>query len=114
MNGMDEVSLSGETLVGELKDGEVREYTDPPQRLRHAGVRLARAEVDNKEESVQCIQRALSTRTARARRWCCWTRRAALYCANVADQRHRRRAPGARGGGAAGAAQKRLTRSSSR
>jgi anthranilate phosphoribosyltransferase len=26
MNGMDEISLSGETLVGELKDGEVREY----------------------------------------------------------------------------------------
>ena len=27
MNGMDEVSLSGETMVGELKDGNVREYT---------------------------------------------------------------------------------------
>jgi anthranilate phosphoribosyltransferase len=30
MNGMDEVSLSGETLVGELKDGEVREYVVHP------------------------------------------------------------------------------------
>ncbi|EWS53514.1 Anthranilate phosphoribosyltransferase [Methylibium sp. T29] len=30
MNGMDEISLSGETLIGELKDGEVREYTVHP------------------------------------------------------------------------------------
>src|SRR5881227_538308 len=30
MNGMDEVSLSGETLVGELRDGEVREYAIHP------------------------------------------------------------------------------------
>ncbi|HEX5806748.1 MAG TPA: anthranilate phosphoribosyltransferase, partial [Macromonas sp.] len=30
MNGMDEISLSGETLVGELKDGEVREYVVHP------------------------------------------------------------------------------------
>jgi anthranilate phosphoribosyltransferase len=30
MNGMDEISLSGETLVGELKDGSVREYTVHP------------------------------------------------------------------------------------
>src|SRR5436309_195450 len=29
-NGMDEVSLSGETLVGELKGGEVREYVVHP------------------------------------------------------------------------------------
>src|SRR5438094_2861245 len=29
-DGMDEVSLSGETMVGELKDGEVREYVVHP------------------------------------------------------------------------------------
>src|SRR5262247_4860391 len=30
MNGMDEISLSGETLVGELRNGEVREYLVHP------------------------------------------------------------------------------------
>jgi anthranilate phosphoribosyltransferase len=30
MNGMDEVSLSGGHMVGELKDGEVREYEVHP------------------------------------------------------------------------------------
>ena len=30
MNGMDEISLSGETMVGELKNGEVREYVVHP------------------------------------------------------------------------------------
>ena len=30
-DGMDEITLSGETLIGELKDGEVREYTIHPR-----------------------------------------------------------------------------------
>ncbi len=29
-DGMDEITLSGDTLIGELKDGEVREYTIRP------------------------------------------------------------------------------------
>jgi len=30
-DGMDEITLTGETLVGELKDGEVREYSIHPR-----------------------------------------------------------------------------------
>src|SRR5437867_5508319 len=33
MNGMDEVSLAGETMVGELVNGEIREYTIHPQQF---------------------------------------------------------------------------------
>jgi len=33
LDGMDEISISGETAVGELVDGEVREYTIHPSKL---------------------------------------------------------------------------------
>ena len=33
MEGLDEISVSGETLVGELKDGEVREYAVHPRQF---------------------------------------------------------------------------------
>src|SRR5437867_9555761 len=33
MEGLDEISVAGETLVGELKDGEVREYTIHPRQF---------------------------------------------------------------------------------
>lgn len=33
MSGIDEISLAGETMVGELVDGEVREYTVHPEQL---------------------------------------------------------------------------------
>jgi anthranilate phosphoribosyltransferase len=33
MEGLDEISISGESMVGELKDGKVREYTIHPQQF---------------------------------------------------------------------------------
>ena len=73
-NGMDEVSLSGETLVGELKDGEVREYVVHPERLRPAGVRLARA-ARGQPAGVGGAASAARwpTRTARCATSCCST-----------------------------------------
>jgi anthranilate phosphoribosyltransferase len=59
MNGMDEVSLSGETLVGELKNGEVLEYTVHPSDFGLPVYDSRVLRVANKEESVACIQRAL-------------------------------------------------------
>ena len=78
MNGMDEISLSGETLVGELKDGEVREYTVHPSDFGLPVYDTRLLKVANKEESVQAFRRALSNE-----RW--------------AGARHR---PAQRGGGA--------------
>ena len=77
MNGMDEISLSGETLVGELKDGEVREYTVHPSDFGLPVYDSRVLRVANKEESVQCIQRALANedgpdpRCRAAQRRCC-------------------------------------------
>ena len=55
MNGMDEISLSGETLVGELHNGEVREYTVHPSDFGLPVYDSRVLRVANKEESVQCI-----------------------------------------------------------
>lgn len=46
LDGLDELSLAGETLVAELKDGELREYTLTPETfgLRRAPLAALRAE----------------------------------------------------------------------
>jgi anthranilate phosphoribosyltransferase len=84
MNGMDEVSLSGETMVGELKDGEVREYTVHPSDFGLPVYDSRVLKVASKEESVQCIQRALANEDGPVRDIVLLNAGAALYCAGVA------------------------------
>jgi anthranilate phosphoribosyltransferase len=84
MNGMDEISLSGETLVGELKDGEVREYPVHPSDFGLPVYDSRVLRVANKEESVQCIQRALADEDGPVRDIVLLNAGAALYCAGVA------------------------------
>jgi anthranilate phosphoribosyltransferase len=84
MNGMDEISLSGETLVGELKAGEVREYTVHPSDFGLPVYDSRVLRVANKEESVQCIQRALANEDGPVRDVVLLNAGAALYCAGVA------------------------------
>ena len=84
MNGMDEISLSGETLVGELHKGEVREYTVHPSDFGLPVYDSRVLKVANKEESVQCIQRALANEDGPVRDIVLLNAGAALYCAGVA------------------------------
>lgn len=84
MNGMDELSISGETLVGELKGGEVREYTVHPSDFGMPVYDSRVLRVANKEESVQCIERALANEDGPVRDIVLLNAGAALYCANVA------------------------------
>jgi anthranilate phosphoribosyltransferase len=84
MNGMDEISLSGETLVGELKAGEVREYVVHPSDFGMPVYDSRVLKVANKEESVQCIERALANDDGPVRDIVLLNAGAALYCANVA------------------------------
>jgi anthranilate phosphoribosyltransferase len=84
MNGMDEVSLSGETLVGELKGGEVREYTVHPSEFGLPVYDSRVLKVANKEESVACIQRALANEDGPVRDIVLLNAGCALYCAGVA------------------------------
>jgi anthranilate phosphoribosyltransferase len=107
MNGMDEVSLSGETLVGELIQGEVREYVVHPSDFGLPVYDSRVLKVANKEESVDCIRRALANEDGPVRDVVLINAGAALYCANVvasvADGVRR-----AREAVASGAAQSRL------
>jgi len=85
MNGMDEISLSGETLVGELKNGEVREYVVHPSDFGMPVYDMRVLRVANKEESVQCIQRALANEDGPVRDVVLLNAGGALYCANLAS-----------------------------
>ena len=84
MNGMDEISLSGESMIGELKNGEVREYTVHPSDFGLPVYDTRVLKVANKEESVQCIQRALANEDGPVRDIVLLNAGAALYCADVA------------------------------
>ena len=83
-NGMDEVSLSGETLVGELKDGEVREYVVHPSDFGLPVYDSRVLRVANQQESVACIRRALDNEDGPIRDIVLLNAGAALYCAGVA------------------------------
>jgi len=83
-NGMDEISLSGETMVGELKQGEVREYTVHPSDFGLPVYDSRALKVANTAESVQCIQRALANEDGPVRDVVLLNAGAALYCAGVA------------------------------
>ena len=84
MNGMDEISLSGETLVGELKDGEVREYVVHPSDFGLPVYDSRALKVADTAESVRCIQRALANEDGPVRDVVLLNAGAALYCAGVA------------------------------
>ncbi len=84
MNGMDELSLSGESAVGELKDGNVREYVVHPSDFGLPVYDSRALKVANKDESVQCIQRALANEDGPVRDVVLLNAGAALYCAGVA------------------------------
>lgn len=85
VNGMDEISLSGETSVGELKNDEVREYTVHPSDFGLAVYDARALKVANKEESVACIRRALANEDGPVRDVVLLNAGAALYCADVVD-----------------------------
>ncbi len=85
MNGMDEISLSGETAVGELHHGEVREYVVHPSDFGLPVYDSRVLRVANTAESVQCIQRALANEDGPVRDVVLLNAGAALYCAGVAN-----------------------------
>jgi anthranilate phosphoribosyltransferase len=84
-DGMDEVSLGAATLVGELKDGVIREYEIHPEDfgLQMSSNRSLR--VDNAQQSTEMIYSALANTPGTAREIVVLNAGSALYTANVAD-----------------------------
>jgi anthranilate phosphoribosyltransferase len=82
-DGMDEVSLGAATMVGELIDGEVREYEIHPEDFGMPMVSNRAIRVANAQESKNMLVDALSNVPGTAREIVVLNAGAALYTANV-------------------------------
>lgn len=83
-DGMDEISLGATTLVGELKDGEIREYEIHPEDFGLAMSSNRRLRVVNAEESKAVVLRVLANKPGPAQDIVLLNAGAALYAANMA------------------------------
>jgi anthranilate phosphoribosyltransferase len=84
-DGLDEISLGAGTLVGELKDGAVREYEIHPEDfgLRMAGTRAFKVETPGQSKAM--LLDVLNGGQGPARDIVCLNAGAALYAAGVAE-----------------------------
>jgi anthranilate phosphoribosyltransferase len=84
-DSLDEISLGAATLVGELKDGVVREYEIHPEDFGLQMLSLRNIKVSQADESRQMLLGALENKPGAAREIVCLNAGAALYTANLAD-----------------------------
>ncbi len=84
LDGLDEISLAGPTLVGELRQGKILEYTLHPTELGLEPAPLDALKVSNRDESVAFIRQALSNQSGPVRDVVLLNAGAALYCAGIA------------------------------
>ena len=82
-DGMDEVSLGAATLVGELKNGEIREYEIHPEDFGMAMASNRALRVETPEESVAMLRGVLDSQPGAARDIVLLNAGAALYAANM-------------------------------
>ena len=84
-DGMDELSLGAGTLVGELRDGVVREYELHPEDFGIAMAHSRNLRVENATESMDLLRQALDNRECLPREIVAYNAGAALYAAGVAS-----------------------------
>jgi anthranilate phosphoribosyltransferase len=84
-DGMDEVSLGAATMVGELKDGEVREYEIHPEDFGMRMMSNRGIKVEDAQASKAMVLEALDDRDGPARDIVVLNAGTALYAANRAD-----------------------------
>ena len=85
LEGLDEISISGETLVGELKNGEVREYAIHPRQFGVETSDLKAIQVAGNVESREMLLSALSNQAGPARDIVTLNAGAAIYVSGLAD-----------------------------
>ncbi len=83
--GLDEISISGETLVGELKNGRVEEYTVHPEQFNLPVHDPRVLRVANVEESKAMLLTALEDRGGAARDIVALNAGASIYVSDLAD-----------------------------
>ena len=84
-DGMDEISLGAATLVGELKDGKIREYEIHPEDFGLQMVSNRSLRVDGVDASKEMLLSVLDGAAGAAREIVLFNAGAALYAANVAE-----------------------------
>ena len=84
LDGLDEISISGETLVGELINGEVNEYVVSPSQFGLELYDRRAIQVGTVEESKAMIQAVLDNQPGPAHNIVALNAGAALYVAGVA------------------------------
>lgn len=85
LEGLDEISTSGETLVGELKDGEVREYRINPAQFGLQASDLSAIRVTDGAQSREMVLAALDNRAGAARDIVALNAGAAIYVSGLAE-----------------------------
>lgn len=83
--GLDEISIAGPTMVGELKDGEVREYVIEPAAVGLKPQDNATIRVDGIEQSKAMVLAALGNVHGAARDIVAFNAGASIYVAGLAD-----------------------------
>ena len=84
-DGMDEISLGAATMVGELKDGEIREYELHPEDFGFAMSSNRALRVETPEQSKAMLLGVLDNQAGPALDIVLLNAGAALYAANVVD-----------------------------
>jgi anthranilate phosphoribosyltransferase len=84
-DGMDELSLGAGTLVGELRDGKVREYELHPEDFGIAMAHSRNLRVADAAQSKEMVLQALENRAGLPREIVAYNAGAALYAAGVAE-----------------------------
>lgn len=82
--GLDEISISGETMIGELKDGRISEYVVHPERFNLPVHDARKLQVANVEESQAMVLEALANKAGAARDIVALNAGAAIYVAGKA------------------------------
>ena len=84
LDGLDEISLSEATMVGELINGDIREYTIAPEEFGLSRAHAAEIRVRSVEESKEKVLGALSNERGAARDIVALNAGASIYTAGLA------------------------------
>lgn len=84
LEGLDEISISGPTLVAELKDGKIAEYRITPQEFGLGAHDIGKIRVDGVERSKAMVLAALDNETGPARDIVALNAGASIYIAGLA------------------------------
>jgi anthranilate phosphoribosyltransferase len=89
VEGLDEISIAGETMVGELKDGEVREYAIHPRQFGLRSADLSAIRVSETAQSKDMLLAALEGRSGPGRDIVALNAGAAIYVSGLAESLER-------------------------